>query len=379
MELVLRADPSRFQRSVCVTRPNEADDGTTAGDNVERLRAEGVNVLMLDRRSRADLRAWRPLVAYVRSRRVDILHAHKFGSNVWAAVLGRLLRVPVVVSHEHTWSFEGQPVRKLVDRRIVGPYSDAVIAVSEADRRRMIERVGMPADRVVLIPNGISAPPPEDGTAIRAELGFAQDVPILVLTAGLRPQKALDVMLEAMGLLRSAQPQVQLLIVGPGDPTQLRAQAVRIGVGDAVTFTGTRVDVAKILAASDIGVLSSDFEGMPLAVLEYMAAGLPVVATDVGGLPEIVDHGRSGLLVAPRDPLALAGAIDTVLSDRATARSMGAAGQARQRREFSAEVMADRVYRLYDSLLAGLGPRLVRSEAASRSPSPESGERAGQP
>jgi glycosyltransferase involved in cell wall biosynthesis len=378
MELVLRADPNRFQRSLCVTRSNEASDWATSGENVERLRAEGVNVLKLDRRNRVDLRAWRPLVGYLRSRRVDVLHAHKFGSNVWAAVFGRLLRVPVVVSHEHTWSFEGQPVRKLVDRRIVGPYSDAVIAVSEADRRRMIERVGMPADRVVLIPNGISAPQPEDGAAIRAELGFGQGVPILVLTAGLRVQKAIDVMLQAMALLRRAQPQVQLLIVGPGDPTQLRAQASRIGVGDAVTFTGARGDVAKILAASDIGVLSSDFEGMPLAVLEYMAARLPVVATDVGGLPEIVDHGRSGLLVPPRDPVALAGAIDTVLSDRAMARSMGAAGHARQQREFSAEVMADRVYRLYDSLLAGLRPRTVSCDLASRSPSPESGERAAQ-
>jgi glycosyltransferase involved in cell wall biosynthesis len=178
----------------------------------------------------------------------------------------------------------------------------------------------------------------------------------MVLTAGLRRQKAIDVMLEAMGLLRSAQPRVQLLIVGPGDPTQLRAQAARIGVRDAVTFTGTRGDVAKILAASDIGVLSSDFEGMPLAVLEYMAAGLP----------EIVDHGRSGLLVPPRDPVALSGAIDTVLSDRSVARSMGAAGRARQQREFSAELMADRVYRLYDSLLAGLGPRTVSCDPASR-------------
>jgi glycosyltransferase involved in cell wall biosynthesis len=376
MELVMRADPNRFQRSVCVTRAHHASDSATAGENVGRLRAKGVNVLRLDRRSRTDLRAWLPLIGYLRSRRVDIVHAHKFGSNAWAAVLGRLLRVPVVVSHEHTWSFEGQPLRKLVDRRIVGPYSDAVIAVSEADRRRMIERVGMPADRVVLIPNGISTPQPEDGAAIRVELGFGQDVPILVLTAGLRPQKAIDVMLEAMGLLRSAQPDVQLLIVGPGDPTQLRARAAGIGVDDVVTFTGTRGDVAQILAASNIGVLSSDFEGMPLAVLEYMAAGLPVVATDVGGVPEIVDHGRSGLLVPPRDPVALSGAIDTVLSDRSMARSMGAAGRARQQREFSAELMADRVYCLYDSLLAGLGPQTVSCDLVSRSPSPESSERA---
>jgi glycosyltransferase involved in cell wall biosynthesis len=375
VELAVRADPTRFQRSLCVTR-SEAPN-RTAQDRVGRLQAEGVTVLRMDRRNRADLRAWRPLIGYLRSRRVDILHAHKFGSNVWAAVLGRLLRVPVIVAHEHTWSFEGQPLRKLVDRTIVARGSDVVIAVSEADRRRMIELVGMPANRVVLIPNGIPTPPAEDGSAVRAELGFGQDVAILALTAVLRDQKAIDVMLQAMARLRTTQPQAQLLIVGSGDQTRLRAEASRLGVADAVTFMGSRADVPKILAASDVGVLSSDFEGMPLAVLEYMAARLPVVATDVGGVPQIVDHGRSGLLVAPRDPAALAAAIDTVLSDRAMARSMGEAGHARQQREFSVEVMAERVYRLYDSLLAGLGPRPVSSEPASTSPSRESGERVG--
>jgi glycosyltransferase involved in cell wall biosynthesis len=363
VELAVRADPTRFQRSLCVTR-SEAPN-RTAQDSIGRLQAEGVNVLRMNRRSRANLRAWRPLIGYLRSRRVDILHAHKFGSNAWAAVLGRLLGVPVIVAHEHTWSFEGQPFRKLVDRTIVARGSDVVIAVSEADRRRMIELVGMPANRVVLIPNGIPTPPAEDGAAVRAELGFGQDVPILALTANLRDQKAIDVMLQAMARLRTTQPQAQLLIVGSGDQTRLRAEASRLGVADAVTFMGSRADVPKILAASDVGVLSSDFEGMPLAVLEYMAASLPVVATDVGGVPEIVDHGRSGLLVAPRDPAALAGAIDTVLFDRAMARSMGEAGRARQQREFSVEVMAERVSRLYDSLLAGLGPRPVSSEPAS--------------
>jgi glycosyltransferase involved in cell wall biosynthesis len=375
VELAVRADPTRFQRSLCVTR-SEAPN-RTAQDSIGRMQAEGVNVLRMDRRTRADLRAWRPLIGYLRSSRVDILHAHKFGSNVWAAVLGRLLRVPVIVAHEHTWSFEGQPLRKLVDRTIVARGSDVVIAVSEADRRRMIELVGMPANRVVLIPNGIPTPPPDDGAAIRAELGFGEDVPILALTAVLRDQKAIDVMLKAMAHLRTTQPLAQLLIVGSGDQTRLRAEASRLGVADAVTFMGSRADVSKILAASDVGVLSSDFEGMPLAVLEYMAASLPVVATDVGGVPQIVDHGRSGLLVAPRDPAALAGAIETVLSDRALASSMGKAGHARQQREFSVELMAERVSRLYDSLLAGLGPRPVSSEPVSTSPSRESGERVG--
>jgi len=316
------------------------------------LQAQGIEVLPLDRRTRADLLPWARFARFLRSEHVDVIHAHMFGSNFWGTVLGRLTRVPVVIAHEHTWSFEGQHVRRLIDRSVIGRFADVVIAVSEADRRRMIDIVGIPAERIVLIPNGIPEPAAGDGVRVRDELGLPADAPVLLLTAVLRPQKAIDVMLRALAILRETVPDVRLMVVGPGEADGLLALASELGIGDAVSFLGHRADIPSLLAAANIGVLSSDFEGSPLAVLEYMAAGLPVVATRVGGLPQLVDEGRSGLLVPRRNPAALAAAIASVITDHELARAMGERGRTRQRAEYSSEAMAARVYALYDKLLA---------------------------
>lgn len=352
VDLALSLDPGRFRRSLCVTRPPFGRPGQAAAAEYQRLTDAGVDVLILNRRNRLDVRSLQRLVGYIRSERVDVIHAHKFGSNVWGALLGRSLDVPVVIAHEHTWSFEGQPARKLLDRHVVARYSDAVIAVSEADRRRLIETIRMPVSRVVLIPNGITWPAHADPRPVRAELGIGPAAPVLAMTAILRPQKAIGVMLAAMQRLVPRHPGIRLLIAGPGDQRDLRTEAERLMVAHAVTFLGPRLDVPEILAAADVGVLSSDFEGLPLAVLEYMAAGLPVVATDVGGLPQLVEPDRTGILVPRRDPGALAEAVSRILADPERARAMGQAGRRRQESEFSGEAMSRRVLALYERLLA---------------------------
>jgi glycosyltransferase involved in cell wall biosynthesis len=365
-ELALHTDPTRFRRSVLVTRP--LDRVTGSAEAYERLRDSGVEVHLLNRRNTLDRRALQRLVGLLRSRHVDVLHAHMFGSNVWAALLGHPLGVPVVVAHEHTWSFEGQPLRKVLDHHVVARFSDQVIAVSEADRRRMIDTVRMPAERVTLIPNGITWTGGGDPSAVRRELGIGPDAPVLVQTAVLREQKAIDVMVSAMAILRDTHPDARLLVAGPGDPAQLRALAAELGLAERVLFLGGREDVADLLAAANVGVLSSDFEGMPLAVLEYMAAGLPVVSTRVGGVPEMVKDGESGLLAPPRDPRALAAALARLLDDPALARTMGERGRSRQRERFSGQAMTARVDALYEELLSAKGITVPRSAPAPMVP-----------
>jgi glycosyltransferase involved in cell wall biosynthesis len=365
MQLLLDADPERFRRSLCVTRPPLSGYRDEMEANLERVAAAGVDVLRIDRWSRADLWSWSELVKYLRAERVDLIHAHKFGSNAWGSLIGRVVGVPVVIAHEQTWSFEGQPVRRLIDRHVVGRLADVVIAVSEADRRRMTEVVGIPPERIVLIPNGV--PPIElvTGDGIRSSLGLSAEAPVLVQTTVLRAQKAIDVMLRALAMLRQSVPSVRLLVVGSGDQTELRGVAAQLGVEQAVSFLGHRDDVGAILAAADVGVLSSDFEGCPLSVLEYMAAGLPVVATAVGGLPQQVEDGETGFLVPRRDPAALASAIARVLADRPLARQMGERGRVRQHELYSSQTMATRVYELYDELLAR-APRQTRRRSRRR-------------
>ncbi|HLH66933.1 MAG TPA: glycosyltransferase [Solirubrobacteraceae bacterium] len=350
VELAIGADPRRFRRSLCVTRTLAAHAGAERA--LERLRDAGVQVISLERSSRAQVGVWRRLARFMVEQRVDLIHSHKFGANVAAAVLGSALRTPVVIAHEHTWSFEGQPLRRLMDRHVVARGADAVIAVSEADRRRMIELVGMPADRVVLIHNGIDLPEVAPGGDVRRQLGIDARSPVIAQVAVLRPQKAIEVMLEAMVDVVAEHPDARLLVAGPGEPAALEATAARLGVAASVHFLGPRDDVPRILKAASVGVLSSDYEGSPLAVLEYMAAGLPTVSTDVGGVGRMVGHGVCGLLVPRRDARALARAINRLLSDPQLAASMGRRARERQRAEFSLQAMVSRVGELYERLLA---------------------------
>jgi glycosyltransferase involved in cell wall biosynthesis len=352
-------DPERFRRTLCLTRDVSYSDPSGEFDSrarLERLRAGGVELLPLARRSSFDVFAWLRLVRFIRAERVDIIHAHKFGSNFWGAVIGRLVRVPVILAHEHTWSFEGQPTRRWVDRRIISRLADAMIAVSQADRQRMIDLVGIRAERVVLVPNGIAPLPPGNGLALRRAAGVPEHARALVTVANLRPQKALDVLVRAVALLRPRFPDVRLLIAGGGDRTALEALAAELGIVDAVSFLGARRDIENVLAAGEIAVSSSDFEGSPLSAMEYLAAALPVVATDVGGMPDLVHHGENGLLVPRRDPEALAGAIAELLSDPSRARKMGQRGQELQRERFSLDAMVRRTQELYLALLAAASP-----------------------
>jgi glycosyltransferase involved in cell wall biosynthesis len=362
-------DPERFEPTLCVSR---WDGWGLPAERMDVLRREieepGVRVLALDRRSTADLRAWLPLLRLLRAQRVDVLHGHMFGSNVWACVLGRLAGVPVVVAHEHTGSYEVQPVRKALDRHLIARLSDSVLAVSSQIRRRMLEVEGIAPRDVELVGNGITPPPAPSGADVRAELGIPVGAPVIGVVAVQRPEKALDVLLRAAAVLEPRHPGLQVLFAGGGFPDErarLAALVDELGVGDAVRFLGTRRDVPDVLRALDVAVCCSRFEGSPLSVMEYMAAGLPIVATRVGGVPDLIEDGRDGLLVDAGDHEALAAAVDRVLRDRALAGRLGDSARRRQAAEFDIAKTVRRVEGIYDRLLTRRG-RGLRVEALAR-------------
>jgi glycosyltransferase involved in cell wall biosynthesis len=350
--LAARLDPARFESILCVTRPSDFD--------VAELESAGVRLLYLDRRSRIDVWRWAPLVSLLRRERVDVLHSHKFGSNVWAALLAPLARTPVLVAHEHTWSYEGQPLRRFLDRRLVAPRADVVVTVSREDRRRMIAIERVDPAKVTFVASGVVARPPSGRRDVRAELGIGADTPLVGAVCGLRPQKALDVLVRAAALLEREVPGVRVAVVGEGpERSRLERLVAELGLGDSVALLGPwhPGDVPDFVAALDVAVSSSDFEGTPLAVMEYMAAGTPVVATAVGGVPDLIDRGVHGLLVPPRDPEALSGAIAELLHDRERARELGRRAQERQRREFDFDVTVRRIEELYVSLVGSARTR----------------------
>jgi glycosyltransferase involved in cell wall biosynthesis len=353
LEIATRLAPERFRSTLCASRFEVAPTmGNDERQVLERVRQADIGFLPLGRQGRVDLWPWRRLAAYVRRERVDVLHAHMFGSNVWGTLVGRLARVPIVIAHEHTWSFEGEPLRRVLDRELIGRFSDAFIAVSRADQRKMIEIERIPAERIRFIPNGIAPTAPAAGRDLRAELGVGSG-PLIGAIGTLRAQKAYDVLIRAAAPLREKHPGLHVVIAG-GGPERERLDALigELGLSDVVLMLGRRLDVPNILAELDVAVCASNFEGSPLAVMEYMEAGLPIVATRVGGVPDLIDDGVHGLLVQPGEPLELAGAIDELLRDRPRAAALGARARERRRREFDLDVMVHNMEALYEELLA---------------------------
>jgi glycosyltransferase involved in cell wall biosynthesis len=373
-EVLVRLDPARFDRTLCVSRwPEGAAATPEAQAPIAALRDAGVELLGLDRKSPLQLWAWAPLLSALRHGGVDILHSHKFGSNVWASILGTVARTPVVIAHEHTWSFEGRPVRRFLDRRLIASRADAFVAVSREDRRRMIEIEGIDPAKVVILPNGIPTPPGPTGKDARADLGIPAGAPLVGTVCTLRAQKALDVLLDATALLVRSVPEARVVIVGDGSQQgKLERHIARLGLAGVVTMAGYRPDIPDLLDAFDVAVCSSDFEGTPLSILEYLEAGLPVVSTRVGGIPDVIDDGVQGLLVPRRDPEALASALGSLLTDPLRAAEMGARGRERRRAEFDIARTVERTERLYLALheaggrLAQVGDELLSESGVIR-------------
>jgi glycosyltransferase involved in cell wall biosynthesis len=331
----------RFDVWMCSTRLQEP---SAAG----RLAASGVKLIHLKRTSSLDLHRFRPLTGLMRQQRFDVLHAHMFGSNFWGSIFGRMFGVPVIIAHEHNWAYTGEPHRVLIDRHVVGRLATRFVAVSEANRQRMITVERIPGQKIVVMPTAYIPHVMSEERDIRAELDVSHDSPIIATAAILRPEKRLDVLIEAhAGLERS----VHLVIAGEGPGrSSLEHLASNLGSGERVHFLGLRSDVDMILRSADVGALSSDWEGMPLFALECMAAGTPLVATAVGGLPELVEPGQTGLLVKPGDPSALREALASVIGQPELGQRLAAAAKARLE-PFRIASVAERFANFYEELL----------------------------
>jgi glycosyltransferase involved in cell wall biosynthesis len=363
-DLLVELDPERFERVLFLSRP--PDPGDRTGELVVAdLRRRGVAVRSLKRRFKYDPLAWWPLFQALRRERIDVLHTHAFGQNAWGSVIGRLTRVPVVIAHEHNWAFTGRALRPMIDRELIARWASAMIVVSREARRRMVEVERVAPEQLTLLPNGIRALPPGDGRAVRAELGIGDDDPVIGTVCVIRSEKALDVLVRAAALVVRDFPHLRVLIVGDGpDRAGVEAIVGQLGLEQRVLFTGARTDVPNVLAAMDVAVLSSDYEGIPLSILEFMDAGKPIVATRVGGIPEVIEDGVHGVLVPPRDEAALAAAVSGVLRGTDAGREMGARARDRCRHEFGLDRIVERLEQLYAQLHSrrGATPRSAPAE-----------------
>jgi glycosyltransferase involved in cell wall biosynthesis len=334
----------RFEPWVCATRSSDVVASRTLAD-------AGVRLVTLGRRAKWDVHRLGGLVSLLRGRRFDILHTHKFGSNIWGMTIGSACRVPTLVAHEHSWSYEGNPPRAWLDGNVIGRLATRFVAVSRADGERMVSREGVDPDKVVVMPNGYIPSPPSANRDIRGELGLPGDALVVAIAAVLRPEKRIDLLLEAHRQVCEEVPRTHLVIAGDGEcRPDLERRTHALGLDGTVHFLGARTDVDNLLRAADVGALSSDREGSPLLVFECMANGTPLVATRVGGVPDVVEPNRTGILVPRRDPGAMARGLIGLLIDPPRRAAMAAAARAALGR-YTIDAVAGRFADLYDTLV----------------------------
>jgi len=324
-----------------------------AGAQVERL------TLSQGMLRPAGLRRLGRMVRLLRERRPHLLHLHLVGfdGGRWVLLGALLARVPAVVCTIHVAPQARQDWTTRLGRALLTPLVDRYIAVSRASRDRLVAYLGVPASRLIVVPNAVeldrfTAPAEPGRSAVRAQWDIPADAPVLGVLARLAPQKGLTYLLAAMPAILARYPDTYALVVGEGYlRPELESQAAALGVDGRVLFVGYRENVVDYLHASDLFVLPSLFEGMPLSILEAMGAELPVIATAVDGTPEVVVEGETGLLVPPADPPALAEAVNRLLGDPELAARMGQAGRARAD-GFSEQALLDRVGSVYRQTLA---------------------------
>ena len=300
-----------------------------------------------------DSRAALGFARIVRDFQPDLIHAH--GNK--AGVIARLAHVanpgvPVIYS-PHGYAFAGHFTAReqMLYRTLesaVAPLATRILCVCEAEAR-LARAAGLlrPRPRLRVVHNGIAPYEPVEG-----DPAFAGAGPMICATSGLRPGKGLDTLLEAMIEVRDAVPGARLALAGDGpERAYLDAVATCNGVADTVQWLGNLTDVNPLLASSDVFVNPSWSESFPYSVLEAMAVGCPIVATDVGGVSEAVEHDETGLLVPAHDRGALAAALIALLHDRGRASDLGTAARERQRTRFTLERMVAGIVGVYDGVL----------------------------
>ena len=351
-----------FDPHVCAL---QFKDGNPMADE---LRALGVPVDCLHIKRLRDLDAIPRLARYLQGIGADLVHTQLEAANILGNISAKLLRLPSVCTIHVMPSLDVKTKTRLhqkVEWFILRHFCDRVISVSEEARRYHIKISDSPEDQVTTIYNGIDLSPfltmegaraARERAAVRAELGIPLDALVLITVAVLRPQKGIQYMIRALPDVLASNPGVYYLVVGGGSHGMPLLEEVRAaGVSERVIFAGMRTDVPRLLAASDVFVLPTLTEALPTVLAEAMAAKLPIVASRVGGVPEMITDGQNGLLVEPEDMNGLTNACNRLLESPETRAAFGARAWNIVNQKFSIERQVSQLKELYLEQLHGYG------------------------
>jgi glycosyltransferase involved in cell wall biosynthesis len=352
-----------FDTRVCVFQVRHGNPAGIA------LRAEGIPVDHVPLGRLRNLRQVTEVYAYVRRLGCDVIHTQLEAASIFGPLIAHRLGIAAFCTLHTVEEPVGSARRRAALMRwVLANYCERILCVSEHVRQHQIERWRHHPERLLTLHNGVDlAALRSNGDKprheLRRDLGLPADVPVITTVAVLRPPKGIEAMISAMPSILRHVPETRYLVVGDGPhKVVLEALAEKIGVAHRVIFAGLRTDVADILAASDLFVLPSLNDALPTVLIEAMAAGLPIVATSIGGIPEMVAPQVNGLLVPPGAPDALAQACCQLIRSPDRARRLGVQGRRIAEQRFDIKIHAGRLAALYDKQIA---QRLARPCALS--------------
>jgi glycosyltransferase involved in cell wall biosynthesis len=320
----------------------------------------GVTPIVLAERNSFDVAYFARLAMIIRRHRVELIQGHLFGSAVRAALLASVLRIPAIATIHGTIDLKSNERFRRLKVAAINHGLERVVFVSELLRRSFLDAIPLRTDRATVILNGIQPRPVSaaEGAQFRTEFGISPNEFVVGTIANPGPAKGLDVLLDAAAILKMQSPGCRFVVVGEldhGRGAELIAGRGARGLTDDVVLTGFRSDTHRALAAFDMYALTSRTEGLPLSLLEAMAAPLPVVATRCGGPEEIIDDGINGVLVENGSAQAVASAITRLRADAGERRRLALAGREVVTSRFTLERQVESYDRLYRECLGSAG------------------------
>ncbi len=316
----------------------------------EQLKSKNIPVEIIPCDGQVDFGVLTRIRRLIRAKGIDLVHSHGYKANIYTFLASRFSSVPIVATaHNWTGKSEVPSIYNKLDRLVLRWFC-RVSAVSDGVVQKLRDS-GLEASRIVRIPNGVDLTPFEASTSIETEYRGGSNA-IVGVIGRLVKEKGCDYFLRAVAEVLPRFPDTKFIFIGDGPEREsLELLARELGIQESVVFLGHSCDMPRIYASLDFCVLPSLLEGMPMTVLEAMAAGKPVIATSVGEIPIMLDADINGLLVPPRSVSALSAAMARLLGDASLCQQMGANGRMKARRCFSAEVMARAYLALYGEIL----------------------------
>lgn len=330
------------------------------GPLVSEIEKLGNRVICLNRlNKRNDVQAIFDLLKIIRQNDISIVHTYLYSrTSFYGRIAALMARTPVIIAAE-MGSPSKKSLKKRISDRLLARFTDQIIALSEATKSSAAEEQGVELTKITVIYPGVDVSKftiKETKREARDALDLPHDVPIIGIVARLDPVKGHKYLLDAMLKVCHFIPSTKLMIVGIGPLEEsLRRRVKQLGLSKQVMFMGMRRDIPQLLRAMDIFVLPSLREGFGMALLEAMVMGLAVIATNVGGIPEVVDDGKTGILVPPQDSNALSEAILVLLKDEKKRHRMGMLGKERVLSHFTAQRSVSQLEALYKTLLQAKG------------------------